>query len=263
MRQWVLPALLAALLPAPVLADSVSAPLPEPNVKVMPDVPSYVWYHGCGPTALGMIVGYYDAHGFDNLIPGSNAWNTNQQAIKDMIASPGYVRDYAPTPDRVATPDDPYHTDDSLADFGLTGRDPLDDGWGDVRNQAAAITKYFAYRGYTDSTARLRAYPTLWSDLTTEIDAGRPVELAVDSNFDGTMDHLVTAIGYDSTPGDLKYASYNTWDQDVHWYTFQLAKAGREFGVSYGVIVDVPEPTMLMPLALLLVTLRRRRQVTN
>ena len=26
-------------------------------------VPSYAWHDGCGPTATGMIVGYYDTHG--------------------------------------------------------------------------------------------------------------------------------------------------------------------------------------------------------
>ena len=75
---------------------------------VIPDVPSYLWYNGCGPTAAGMIVGYWDAHGYDNLIPGSNDWAANTQAIKDMIASPGHIRDYASSPDRVATAEDPY-----------------------------------------------------------------------------------------------------------------------------------------------------------
>ena len=41
------------------------------DVVTISDVPSYKWYHGCGPTAAGMIIGYWDAHGYDNLIPVS------------------------------------------------------------------------------------------------------------------------------------------------------------------------------------------------
>lgn len=34
------------------------------------DVPAYIWHDGCAPTSLGMILGYYDGHGFPELIPG-------------------------------------------------------------------------------------------------------------------------------------------------------------------------------------------------
>ena len=91
------------------------------GVQVINDVPSYEWYHGCGPTAAGMIIGYWDAHGYDNLITagdGTNSWATNQQAVKDMIASAGHIYDYVPTPDRTPTVGDPYHADDSVVVHG-------------------------------------------------------------------------------------------------------------------------------------------------
>jgi len=39
---------------------------------VLTDVPTYYWYHGCTPTSGMMLFGYWDAHGYPNLIPGSN-----------------------------------------------------------------------------------------------------------------------------------------------------------------------------------------------
>ena len=35
-------------------------------------VPPYLWRHGCGPTAAGMVMGYWDGQGFPDLIPGES-----------------------------------------------------------------------------------------------------------------------------------------------------------------------------------------------
>ena len=95
-----------------VVVGTVSA-----DVVILSDVPSYLWYRGCGPTAQGMVIGYWDAQGYANLIPGSSDWDVNSAGVKDAIASPGHIRDYVPTPDRVETTEDPYHESDCLADF--------------------------------------------------------------------------------------------------------------------------------------------------
>jgi hypothetical protein len=204
---------------------------------VISDVPSYIWYEGCGPTAAGMILGYWDAHGFGNLIPGSNSWDTNQQAVKNMIASPGQIRDYGPTPDRVPTADDPYHADDSIADFMGTSRNV---GYGQSYEnlQSAGMSGYMAYRGYKLSGGGMAFYGGLWTELVASIADGRPAEFYVDSNGDGSADHFVTVVGYDDTPGALKYAAYNTWDHDLHWYSFARVKAGQPFGVRSGTLFD-------------------------
>lgn len=47
------------LFSADVLADAT-------EVTIL-GVPGYVWRHGCGPTAVGMVAGYWDAKGCDNL----------------------------------------------------------------------------------------------------------------------------------------------------------------------------------------------------
>ena len=35
----------------------------ETKGEVVLNVPAYYWRHGCGPTALSMVVGYYDTKG--------------------------------------------------------------------------------------------------------------------------------------------------------------------------------------------------------
>ena len=44
--------------------------LSKESVVLIPNVPSYLWHRGCGPTCLGMVVGYYDNLGYQDLIPG-------------------------------------------------------------------------------------------------------------------------------------------------------------------------------------------------
>jgi hypothetical protein len=41
----------------------------------------------------------------------------------------------------------------------------------------------------------------------------------------------VTVIGYDNTPGALKYEAYNTYDHVAHWYSFAAVAPGVSYGV--------------------------------
>jgi hypothetical protein len=68
------------------------------------------------------------------------------------------------------------------------------------------------------------------------VNAGKPVELNVDTDANGMPDHFVAAFGYDNTPGAWKYAAYNTWDQNVHWYDF--SQVGHVFGIYGGTGFD-------------------------
>ena len=43
--------------------------------------PAYDWWYGCSPTSAGMMMGYYDIHGYAgqsyaNLVPGGTAENS-------------------------------------------------------------------------------------------------------------------------------------------------------------------------------------------
>ena len=209
------------------------------DVRIIDGVPGYLWYHGCGPTAGGMIAGYWDAHGFGGLISGTNDWLTNQVAVKEMVASPGHIRDYAPTPDRTATPADPYHADDCLADFMECSKGRLAHGDSLDTKQGGGLVKYFQFRGYPDATAYWRFVWGLWGDFTASIEAGRPVELFVDRDADGQADHFVAAFGYDDDdPTAPKYLCYNTDDREPHWYGFAPVAPGLGWGVYTGTLFD-------------------------
>lgn len=204
---------------------------------ILDDVPSYKWYGGCGPTAAGMIIGYWDANGFGNLIAGgdgTSSWTTNQPAVKGMIASSGYFEDYWPTPDRQPPP--AYHEDDCVADFMACSRDPLGRGISYSSRQDEGLAGYARYRGYADAGGGSVSSSQLWGFLVDEIDAGRPMEFFVDVTADGAADHFVTAIGYDDT--SFRYACYNTYGFSVQWYDFAPPASGRSYGVHSGTWFD-------------------------
>ena len=266
---------------SPAAAVGAGAPPVElDQFRLIPDVPSYIWYHGCGPTAMGMVVGYWDAHGFDRLIPGSNDWQSNQQAIKDVIASPGHVADYAlydgvndadpnqwphsePYPDLSELDPSAAHQADCLADWAQSSWSSrgLKYGWSYMSTHPGAMMAYAWMAGqYLSNGYERQYYAGLWDELRSAIDAGRPVELLVDSNADGRSDHFVVAIGYDSSLGEERYACYNTWDHEVHWFEFAPLGAGQPWGV-YGAVFfqPVPEPTLLLPLVFGMIVMLRRR----
>lgn len=216
----------------------VQSPAAIAGVRVLPDVPSYIWYCGCGPTAGGMIVGYWDAHGFDNLILGSNSWTDNQQAVKDMIASPEHIRDYWPTPDRAASEEDPYHEDDCLADFMRCSRNPLGEGQSYESMQYAGLIGYFAARGYVQSEGSYVPFSELWALLVSSINAARPMEFYVDSNSDGAADHFVAVVGYDDAPGAEQYAFYDTYGTSIRWSPFRQNKKDVSYGIKTGTVFE-------------------------
>jgi len=216
----------------------------QAGVFLIPDVPSYEWYGGCAPTAGGMIVGYWDAHGFPDLITegdGTNSWTTNQAAIKEMIASQGYFEDWWPKPD--APP--PHHPDDCLADFMQTSRGDLDPGWTNAGLVDDGLEAYAAYKGYTEAESDYVWFNHLWPVLVDEVGSGRPMALFVDQDGDGGADHFVAAIGYDDTPGALRYAAYNTYDHVVHWFDFVPTTAHQPYSVATGTWFHAPEPATL------------------
>jgi len=114
--------------------------------------PSYGWWYGCTATSAGMMMGYYDIHGYgglyySSLVPGGVAENftqyqnsppyeTRSALVQDAIASQGHVNDYyrsAGVPDNSGgfvayggSGDDvanPTHAANCLADFMGTNQD--------------------------------------------------------------------------------------------------------------------------------------------
>ncbi len=241
-----------------ILRDSQKPEMPDQAIlseTVISGVPAYVWRYGCGPTAGGMVRGYYDGLGFSDLVPGDASSQTDD--VDQMIASggewgslmppgsEGHYEDYASPEDYYPTMlDDDYitasrtpHTDNSLADYMHTSMSTYSNyyGWSWSSDLAPAFVSYVnqqnssyqaSHRGYYWSSGTLT-----WDVLKNEIDAGRPMVFLVDTNADGATDHFVTVIGYRETTRGPEYGMMDTWSENIHWESF----AGIANGVYWGI----------------------------
>jgi len=247
---------LAALLCPPAAADIVT----------IDDVPSYgqspfgfegypTGFPGCAPTAGGMVIGYWDAHGYDDLITGSNSWTGNRAGVEAMIGSEGHYDDYWGE-----DADPPHHANNCVADFMATSRDPKPDGATSENNVHYGMVEYTKYRGYADANGWYALHGGLWDLFVTEIDAGRPMAFAVDTGGDGEANHAVAAFGYDDTAGAERYYYYDPNDVGTeHDAAFQ--PVGQAMGVSSGAWFNpIPEPATLTLLAAGLGAMLARRR---
>lgn len=247
-------------------AQSTTGPTPPPGIDrgyaapraplaqaVLGDVPAYIWYRGCGPTAAGMVLGYWDGHGFDDLVSGSAA--TQTAAVNAMISSQGNWDDYClpqdsyPNllPDKSEPPVGDEHTDNCVADYMKTSQSYYGNyfGWSWFSHMDDALLDYanLVAPQYT-ATVENQAWGTLtWTSYRAEIDAGRPVVFLVDTDGDGSTDHFVTGIGYSDDGGTQMYAVRDTWDTGTHWYLFRQMASGRPWGIYGATLFRLSAPT--------------------
>ncbi|MFH1730049.1 MAG: LEPR-XLL domain-containing protein, partial [Planctomycetota bacterium] len=215
---------------------------------IIDGVPAYVWRYGCGPTAVGMIIGYWDSHGYPNFVEGSAEIQTS--AVNAMIASTGHYEDYSKPVDNAGTglladksSTGGAHDNNSVADWMYTSFSSRQNyyGWSWFSNIDDGFEGYAEYVGYAEADARNKTWGVFtWEAYVAEIDNDRPVGLIVDTNGDGWTDHFITGIGYDESTH--QYAAYNTWDRSVHWYDFKQISSGQRWGV-YGATFFDPGPS--------------------
>ncbi len=223
-------------------------------------VPNYHWYYGCSPTSFGDILGYWDARGYSNLIPGDAS--TLTQNVKDAIASPAHIiagRENRPTGtvgryfgngDWHNSRSEPNHEQnpDCLADFLHTV-----DADTKQANVVSGLYNYLQYRGYSGwSISRHLTGQFTENDIMAAMEAGQPVEASVDSNGDGKVDHAVAIVGYNSTTH--QYAALNEFSGGPEWYQFRPVTSGSPFGISNVWFVSpsltsVPPPPAPPPVA--------------
>jgi hypothetical protein len=257
---------------SPVPVDVVSAvhtttgPTPPPGARpsarslarrqtagdhLISGVPAYIWRDGCGPTSVGMIIGYYDGAGFPGLIAGDASTQTS--AVGQAIAShgtpgdPQHYDDYSlpkdsgstVAPDKSELPIGDEHASDCVADYMHTSWsvDGLTYGGSWSNMVGPAFTSYVAAR-LTGAEASYADYywngfgPQLtFAVLQTEIDAGRPMVFLVDSSGDGETDHAIAVIGYRVSGGTEEYGFYSTWDSAVMWVPFRGLSKSYPWGV--------------------------------
>ncbi|HUU46110.1 MAG TPA: hypothetical protein VM118_10300 [Acidobacteriota bacterium] len=218
---------------------------------IIPGVPPYIWHHGCGPTSVGMIVGFWDRLRPD-LVPGDATLQTvavdamiaddSESQICGGVASDHY-QDYSCPKDASPGPLEPdrsqtggAHVDNCVGDFMHTSWSAAGNYYGWSWN--ADVPQ--AFIGYVNSVDA-DALPVAanysfdwfsWEDYKWQIDNARPVGIIVDTDGDGGTDHFVTGIGYDDAT--MQYGIYDTWDTQIHWYAWRSMMSGRTWGI-YGV----------------------------
>ena len=261
-KAWniILVLLLLCLMTAAVSAQqSTTGPTPPPGTDrglrphyrshiVIPDVPAYIWQHGCGPTAAGMVIGYWDLNGPHELVPGEAT--TQTAAVNAMIADDSqnpscglpildHYQDYAcpidasPTLLTDKSQGGPTHQDDCVADFMRTSRSLYGNyyGWSWMSEVPTAYLQYVDMKvpGLNPEATNYYFWEFGWEQYKEEIDQCRPVVLLVDTDGDAVTDHFVTGIGYDETT--MEYGIHDTWDNGIHWYTWQQMANGQRWGV--------------------------------
>ncbi|PKK83833.1 MAG: hypothetical protein CVT49_06770 [candidate division Zixibacteria bacterium HGW-Zixibacteria-1] len=241
--------------------QSTTGPVPPPGTDrglmpttrsqfVIPDVPAYIWKHGCGPTAVGMVIGFWDMVGPD-LVPGDAS--TQTPAVNAMIAydsnhpicgqpySDHYQDyacpiDYSPAlyTDRSETGG--AHADNCVADYMKTSQSLYSNryGWSWFSDIPAGFLGYVnqAAPGITPVVNNYDYWGFSFENYKNQIDQMRPVVLLVDTDGDGSTDHFVAGIGYDDVA--MTYGIRDTWDQGIHWYAWREIGAGVTWGI-YGV----------------------------
>jgi len=239
--------------------------------KLIPGVPGYLWRHGCGPTAVGMILGYYDVQGYRDIIPGDAASQTGEvdQAIasQNSTENPQHYEDYALPldgdtpeiqPDKSSTPPGDEHPDNCIADFMHTSwsADGNRYGWSWSNMIGSAWYDYVMLKApeYQPAYENFGPWnPITWSVLKSEVDNSHPMVFLVDTDGNGGTDHFVTVVGYRDSQGFQEYACLDTWDPPtlIRWERFRPMNAGDPWGVwggtSFRLSAPTPTPTPTPP----------------
>lgn len=233
----------------------MARPAPGGAAHMISGVPNYTWHHGCGPTALGMVLGYYDSLGFEEFFEGDASSQT--EGVDQGVASSGsgvrgsglqeHYEDYAlPMDEGLSSvlPDSSQyypsgcHPNDSIADFMHTSWSSEGNfyGWSWSDDFTMAFTLYTRLKNpdfICQTTQHYAGDALTWDLLRGEIDNNRPMAFLVDTDGDGETDHFVTVIGYSDGPPQ-QYACLDTWYAQVRWQNFTPMANGAPWGVWAG-----------------------------
>lgn len=251
------------------------------------------WWYGCSPTAAGMILGHYDAVGYDGgsygkLVPGGVAevdtFGSGLYLVNDVIASSGHVSDFY-TDAYLATGDDvsePWHSFDSLADFMGTSQDAYSNSNGsttfwnfvdgsrlydyDMETLGGSyigssgmygISEYLEYAGYDAAVLYNQYVDTLGLEYGfTFADYMGEIDAGrpVMVHVDG---HSMYGYGYDDLTNEVLL--HDTWTLGEKRMVWGDSYDSRDhFGVT--VLEIVPEPATLLLFGLGSLVLRRKRR---
>lgn len=250
----------------------------------------YDWWHGCSPTSAGMMMGYYDLHGYGNMVPNADAENhtfgSGPYAANDIIASSGHINDfyrngYLGSGDDLAGA--PTHSFNCLADFMGTSQDAYGNANGSTTfwnytdgsrlydwqiygygpsyygdSGMYGLREFVEYRGYQTATLfnqyiyghNGNTLGFTFDAYIAEIDAGRPVMIHVDG-------HSMYGYGYDAATSEVLL--HDTWSLGEKRMVWGGSYSGlAHYGITAMELV-IPEPAAMSLLALGGLALTRKR----
>ena len=219
--------------------ENVSKGITQSNKSevIINNVPSYIWRHGCGPTALGMIIGFYDNNDYPDFIVGEASIQNDN--VNNAIANTEHYDDYS-------LPIDEYpnllqdnselggaHTSNCIADYMQTSWSSEENyygwSWNNMISTAFISFVQQQYPSLNPTTSLDYFSYSSWESYKAQINNNRPVILLVDTDGNGSTDHFVTGIGYNET--NSTYGIYDTWDNDIHWFQWQQMSNGSAWGI--------------------------------
>jgi len=264
--------------PSPPPPDRIAVSLPEPSpnstagIKILPDMPAFDWCYGCSPTAVGMLMGYYDRIGYDKIYTGpanggvcpadNSGWGSGQCPIAashqgvDGRNGLGHVDDYWIAAKSCAN--DPYitgnwtrHSSDCAADFMGTSQT----AWGECDGHTLFClnggARVYDWTGWEptkrDGTHGIRLFvesrgytvtENYNQGITTGSSGGFTFQDYVSEIDSGCpvllqlTNHTMVGYGYDAA-NRLAYVR-DTWDRGSHTMAWggSYGTAGTHIGVS-------------------------------
>ena len=267
---------------------------------VLSGVPQYYWYYGCAPTSGGMLVGYWDANGYD-LVEGDIS--TYNATAKTAIASVDHINDYYIGTGDAAGTDSGSHVDNSIADFMDTSVDPLGKGgtydisYAGKAGIAQGLQEFASWdnpdtagtnesHSFVATTERTTARPDLsptgdfsFTDLINEIDAGNPLTL---NGLVPEGGHTIVAYGYQDNPGTTNdwVAVYDTWGDGLgggptndkiegghEWWPWDIQNDGDNYywvsATTFVPSASAPEPGSIILFGFGIMLLYKKKQRKN
>ena len=155
---------------------SLEGPTSSRGLGWISGVPAYIWRCGCSPTAAGMVLMYWDSHGY---------------------------------------PEFPHDHNDTIDELGVamhTGVPPRPDGWTYSSDVAPGIDEVCDNHGYSHFVAQTELIS--WNGLKDEIDASRPFVLHM-RQVAGYGNHAVTGLGY-SDYSERHVFIHDMYDKSTH-----------------------------------------------
>lgn len=232
-------------------------------------IPSYLWRHGCGPTAVGMVAGYWDGkEGCQDIFDGdaTNQTENVNQGIASGVTSntPMHYEDYAiPTDqypgllmkDNSENPKESRHTNNSIADFMHTSwsKDKNYYGWSWSDFIIPSFVNYIKFKNNQYEAIGSVIYSNgdkIWNKLVDEINNKRPMVFLIDTDGDKRTDHFVAVTGYRIINNKKYYSMHDTWTRGLKWQEFGVMdynfKWGVEAGYSFSVKCSIPKSKNLI-----------------